>query len=254
MKTLFAALHTAYFYVALAIDTAILALTYTPLSRKKHTLTPDAYMSLITQRVHNWGTRQLRNTGVRIDVIGSEHIPTDQAVLYVANHQSYFDLGLFFTRIPQNKGYIAKIEAKKIPLISDYMDDLRCIYLDRGNLRQNMQTILDGIAILKEGHSLVIFPEGTRNNEMESFKAGSFKLATKSGVPIIPVTIDGAYKILPKGQKLINARQQVTMTIHPPVPTTGLTKEAEKELPQQIEDIVRSGFKRSEDREQTNSN
>ena len=243
MKKLFAVLHTAYFYVTMAIDTAILALAYKPLSRKKNTLSEEAYMSLVTERVANWGNRQLRSTGARIQVKGEENLPpNDQAVLYVANHQSYFDLGMFFTKMPQNKGYIAKIEAKKIPLISNYMDDLRCIYIDRGNLRQNMQTILEGIEILKSGHSLVIFPEGTRNKDMGSFKAGSFKLATKSGVPIVPVTIDGAYKILPKNQKLINARATVVLTIHPQVPTADLSKEEEKELPQRVEDMVRSGF------------
>ncbi|MCL1924255.1 MAG: 1-acyl-sn-glycerol-3-phosphate acyltransferase, partial [Defluviitaleaceae bacterium] len=137
--------------------------------------------------------------------------------------------------IPKNKGLIAKIETSKIPLVQSAMKQLRCIFLDRKDLRQGAKAILEGIETLKEGYSLVVFPEGTRGEggEMLPFKTGAFKLATKSKAPIVPVTIDGAYKIMPKNSKLLHAAE-VDVTIHEPIQTINLTPEEEKELPQLV--------------------
>ena len=242
MRKILKSLHTAFFYSFMFIDVVILALGYSLFSRQKSRLPKATYENLLNQRVRRWAKRQIRNTGAKINLIGEQNIPQDEAVLFVANHQSYFDIGLFLGYVNKNKGFIAKIGVQKVPLIRSYMNDLHCIYIDRGNLRQNMQTILEGIDILKNGYSLVVFPEGTRSIDMQSFKAGSFKLATKSGVPIVPVTIDGAYKILPKGKKLINHRAQVTMVIHPPIHTQALSPDEQKDLHNLVAEIIKSGF------------
>ena len=111
--------------------------------------------------------------------------------------------------------------------------------MDRSDIKQSLKIILEGIEVLKKGHSLVVFPEGTRSqcDEMHQFKHGSFKLATKSKVPIVPVTLDGTYKLRELyGGKITPAR--VDVYVHDPIPTEGLTKDEINELPEKVMQII----------------
>lgn len=132
-------------------------------------------------------------TGSKVTVIGEEHVPKDQAVLYIGNHRSYFDIVLTYARCPGLTGYVAKDSMKKIPLLSTWMERLYCLFLDRKNIKEGMKMILKGIEEIKGGISMCIFPEGTRNKDPEGpmlpFKEGSFKMAEKTGCPIIPMAI-----------------------------------------------------------------
>lgn len=138
--------------------------------------------------------------GTKITVIGEENIPKDTAVLYVPNHQSYFDIIITYARCPGLTGYISKDIMKKVPLLSIWMKRLYCLFLDRSDIKAGLKTILTGIEQIKNGISMCIFPEGTRNkhpeNGMMPFKEGSLKLAEKSGCPIVPVAISNAGEIL----------------------------------------------------------
>ncbi|MCL1996221.1 MAG: 1-acyl-sn-glycerol-3-phosphate acyltransferase [Defluviitaleaceae bacterium] len=228
---------TAYFYIAMVIDLLIMAARYNSLKARQAYIPKKEYETLVAQRVRNFAKRQMRNTGATINLVGAENIPDDGGVLFVSNHQSYFDTGIFLGYIETNLGFIAKIEMKKAPVIRKYMSEIHCVFLDRGNMRQSMKAILEGIGILENNHSLVIFPEGTRNTTMDKFKAGSFKLATKAKVPIVPITIDGTSKILEKGKKLIRPAV-VNITVHPPIATTDLTKEEEQNLHITVHKII----------------
>ena len=132
-----------------------------------------------------------------VNVHGLENIP-EGPVLFVSNHQSNMDIAIICGFIDKPKGFIAKKELKKLPLINKWITLAGSIYLDRENPRKSMEGILEGIKTLKNGHSLVVFPEGTRSrgDKMGEFKSGSFKLATKSKVPIVPLTIDGTYRVM----------------------------------------------------------
>jgi len=227
-----------YWYSAMAVSITIVLIRFSSYKRKKNDLPKEKYEDLINELVKKWAKFQIKNTDSKINVYGEENLPQG-SVLFVANHQSYFDFGLFLGYIPKNKGFVAKIETEKIPLIRSYMKELRCIFLDRKDLRQAAKTILEGVEILKDDYSLVIFPEGTRGEDgkMLPFKAGAFKLATKSKVPIVPVTIDGAYKIMPKDSNFIHGTE-LDITIHDPIYTTNLTTEEEKELSNRIYEII----------------
>ena len=228
----------AYWYAAMVISTFIMFLRFGSYKRKKDDLPREKYEDLINDTARKWAMFQMKNTGLKINIYGGEDLPSG-GVLFVANHQSYFDVGIFLGYVPKNKGFIAKIETSKIPLVQSWMKQLRCIFLDRKDLRQAAKTILEGVEILKDGYSLVIFPEGTRgaDGKMLPFKAGAFKLATKSKCPIVPVTIDGAYKIMPKDSNFIHGAE-VDITIHDPVYTDNLTSEEEKALPNKIYKII----------------
>ena len=130
--------------------------------------------------------------GSKVIVLGQENIPTDTAVLYVGNHRSFFDIVLTCSKFPGITGYVAKKEMNKWPLLNIWMRYIHCLFLDRENIKEGMKTILAGIEKVKNGISLCIFPEGTRNkvnDTMLPFHDGSFKIADKGGVPVIPMTI-----------------------------------------------------------------
>lgn len=130
--------------------------------------------------------------GTKIIVKGEERIPQDTAVLYVGNHRSFFDILITYVRVPRSTGYISKKEMAKWPLLSNWMRNLHCLFLDRENIKEGMKTILTAIEKVKSGISICIFPEGTRNKVEGTFlpfHEGSFKIADKGDVPIVPISI-----------------------------------------------------------------
>lgn len=196
----------------------------------------EIYSNEVTSK---WAMSQVKLSGARVKVEGLENIPKDRAVLFVSNHQSNFDIALLMSFIDKPKGYISKIEMAKLPLLRSWMKNINCVFMDRSSLKKSAEAIIEGVKILKEGHSLVIFPEGTRSkdNTMGEFKGGSFKLATKAKVPIIPVTINGSYKLMEANNNKIKPAD-VTMYVHSPVETANLSKEELLELPDKVKDII----------------
>ena len=105
----------------------------------------------------------LKLAGVTVTVKGAENIPEDTAVLYVGNHRSYFDILAGYTTVPTLLGFVAKREMEKIPLLRTWMVNVNCLFLDRKNIKEGLKMILQGIEKVKNGVSIWIFPEGTRN-------------------------------------------------------------------------------------------
>lgn len=175
-----------------------------------------------------------------VNVHGLENIP-EGPVLFVSNHQSNMDIAIICGFIDKPKGFIAKKELKKLPLINKWITLAGSIYLDRENPRKSMEGILEGIKTLKNGHSLVVFPEGTRSrgDKMGEFKSGSFKLATKSKVPIVPLTIDGTYRVM-EANKILIKPSNINFYVHKPIYTDKLSKEEIAKLPETVEHIILS--------------
>lgn len=152
-------------------------------------------------RLVQWAFRLLlKISGVKVTVIGEEKIPVDSAVLYVANHRSMFDIFLTYSRCKNRTGFVAKKEIEKFPLLSDWMRALHCLFLDRKDIKEGLKTILAAIEKIKSGISIFIFPEGTRckaesDLEMLPFHDGSFKIATKTKCPIVPVALNNTSRI-----------------------------------------------------------
>lgn len=144
-------------------------------------------------KIVNWAFGVvIRIAGTKVIAIGEERIPKDTAVLYVGNHRSVFDIVLTYVRVPRPTGFVAKKELLKFPLLRDWMRNLHCLFLDRQNIKEGLKTILTGIEKVKSGISICIFPEGTRSKEPDvflPFHEGSFKIATKGNVPIVPMSI-----------------------------------------------------------------
>ena len=166
----------------------------------------------------NWAQKGLAMNGSSIQVSGIEHIPLTGGLLFVANHQSNFDIPILVGHVPRDKGFIAKLELLKVPSFSRWMKYIGCIFIDRNDARQSLETINDAAERIKAGHSMVVFPEGTRSADgtVGKFRAGSLRLAVKSGVPVVPVTIIGSKDIMPKGSSLIKSAA-VKVIVSPPL-------------------------------------
>lgn len=165
-----------------------------------------------------WARLMIAVAGGRVEVTGLENLPREQGVLFVSNHQGAFDIPLLIGFVPVLKGFVSKKENFRLPIVSTWMRLLGCIVIDRGDLRQSAAAIARGIADLRAGRSLVIFPEGTRSKsgQLRRFKEGSFKLATRSGAVIVPLTIDGSYRLLESNRGRIRPGL-IRLTIHPSI-------------------------------------
>lgn len=176
---------------------------------------------LIKKQTVTWATRLVKLAGGKVEVIGMENIPKDVPVVFVANHQSNFDIPVCMGYIGRQIGFVAKAESEKLPVIGNWMKYMNCVFIDRNDPRAALRSIKKGIEIVKSGNSLVIFPEGTRSldGKMNEFKPGSFKLALKSKVPVIPITIDGTFNIMRKGSLKITPAN-VKFIIGKPIDTS----------------------------------
>ena len=193
-------------------------------------------------RIVQWGFKViLKMTGVTTTVIGEENVP-DEPVLFIGNHRSYFDILLTYSRCRRLTGYVAKKEMEKIPLLSTWMKNLYCLFLDRDNMREGLKTILQAIDYVKNGISICIFPEGTRNKnedelDMLPFHEGSFKIAAKTNCPIIPMAISGSADIWENHFPRVK-KTHVILEYGKPIYIDQLEKEDKKHLGAYTQNII----------------
>lgn len=193
----------------------------------------------------NWAFRVVVFlSGTKVIALGEENIPKDTAVLYVGNHRSFYDIILTYIRVPRPTGYVAKKEMLKVPLLSIWMKHLHCLFLDRDNIKEGMKTILTAIEKAKSGISICIFPEGTRNKTADTFlpfHEGSFKIAEKAGVPIIPMTIVNSSAIFEDHFPKIK-RTTVIIEYGKPLFISDLAKEDRKFVGAKVKGIIEDTY------------
>lgn len=192
---------------------------------------------IVNESVPMWAKYALSLCPAEVEVVGQEKIPQDQAVVFIANHQSNMDIPTMLGYIDKPIAFIAKVELKKVPLISDWMKLMGCTFMDRKSPRDAIKAIHDAADGLKKGYSQMIFPEGTRSRggAPHEFKAGSFKLAFMAEAPIVPVTIDGTWHLWEEKGTLTKGK--VKLTVHDPIFTKGMSKEEMHDLPAKVEKI-----------------
>ena len=202
--------------------------------------------ALANKRAKKWALSLVKLTGSRVTVTGEENIPDHGPLLFVANHQSNFDIPLMIGYVNAQKGFISKIEMTRMLIVSSWMKHLKCVFMDRKNMRQSLNAIREGIEILKQGYNLVLFPEGTRSKtgEVMEFKAGGFKLASKSNAAIVPVVINGSINMMKKGSIRIQPAD-VQITILPPVHITDENKRDTGALSQHVRATIIDELERS---------
>lgn len=184
-----------------------------------------------------------RFSGANVIVNGLENIPNDTACLFVGNHNSYFDVIISYTLLNRPTGYIAKKEFEKYPSLHAWMYFMRCLFIDRKDVKQGMKTILKAVEYLKEGINIFVFPEGTRSKDgkMLPFKEGSMKMAERSGCPIVPIAISNTAAIFEKHLPRIT-KETVVFTFCKPVYVKDLEGDDRKHVGQYVESIIQEAL------------
>ena len=190
-----------------------------------------------------WAGTLLKLAGCSVTVTGEENIPKDRPCVFAANHRSYFDIALMLTQLGKPIPLISKIEIKKLPLIRTWMELLHCLFLDRSDPRQSVRVLDEAQELIEKGYSIGIFPEGTRwkgeEGGLGTFQGGAFRIAYKTGAPIVPVVLYNTRACLEATGRLSIRSAPLAVHILPPVETAGKTRAEMKELPAQVEEIVR---------------
>jgi 1-acyl-sn-glycerol-3-phosphate acyltransferase len=167
--------------------------------------------------------------GVNVTVSGSELLP-DGPVIFMSNHQSNFDILSLLAAMPRHFYWIAKKELFEIPLFGHSMRRGGYIPPDRGDGRKALQGLDEAAATIRQGRSVVLFPEGTRTTDgyLLPFKRGGFILARKADVPVVPVTINGSARVNPANQLRLYSGD-ISITLHSPIAFPSALRKGEAE-------------------------
>ena len=179
---------------------------------------------LVDRHIPRWSRGILKVTGVTLTVEGLENIPKEGPCVFVGNHRSYYD----------------------IPLLNRWMKLLGCVFVQRDDLRASVRALNDATAIVESGRSFVIFPEGTRYKGEEGgvgeFKNGAFRIAVKTGAPVVPVAITGARALFENNGNRCHPGR-VHICILPPIRTAGMSKAEQKQLPEAVRQTILAKLK-----------
>lgn len=200
----------------------------------------DTVEQIVKANIPRWSRGILHVTGARMTVEGQKNIPAGPCV-FVGNHRSYYDIPLLLASLDKPHGILAKEELEKIPLLNRWMKLLGCVFVQRDDLRASVRALNDATAIVESGKSFVIFPEGTRYKGEEGgageFKAGAFRIAVKTGAPVIPVAITGARALFENNGNLCHPGS-VHIKVLPPIRTAGMSKAEQKQLPDAVRQAI----------------
>lgn len=173
-----------------------------------------------------WSWVWLTSAGVELVIEGREHLDTEKSYVVVANHISNLDVMACFIAVPVPIRFLAKKELFSIPLFSSAMRSIGMVEVDRASPSPvHDQINKQARSLIDAGRSIIIYPEGTRarGGELAAFKKGAFTIAVATGLPILPVTINGSYEAWPPSNPIIRGGT-ITVTIEEAIPTTGLTQ------------------------------
>ncbi len=188
-----------------------------------------------------WAKIILWVCGARVRVSGQENVDRHEPRIYLSNHQSYFDIFTLLAHLPADFKFILKQELMKIPLFGFAMRQARYIAIDREEPRKAVKSINEAAQKIKEGASMLIFPEGTRSEDgkLQPFKTGGFRLALKAGCDVVPVAITNSRNIVPKGSLRIN-KGTITMNIGTPISVKDYTKKDMDKLMARVREAILS--------------
>lgn len=190
-----------------------------------------------------WGRSLLWISRVKVDISGLEHIKPASAVIYMSNHQSNFDIPVYFSALPVQFRWLAKAELFKIPVFGRAMRGAGYISIDRTNAKSALRSLKSAAESIRNGTSVMIFPEGTRSfdGNLLPFKTGGFFLAIGAGVPIVPLSIQGTREVMAKGRNLIRGGR-VHIELNPPIDTTAYTRKTMEPLMEQVRLAIAGGM------------
>ncbi len=179
---------------------------------------------------------------IPVKVEGREHLVPGQSYVFVANHQGAMDIFLIYGYLCRNFKWMMKKSLRKVPFIGFACEKAHHIFVDKSGPSKVEETISQARETLKEGMSLVVFPEGTRTatGKVGRFKKGAFFLADQLQLPVVPLTIDGSFRILPRQKGMFNFvnRHSLRLIIHEPILPVSKGDENIRNMMQQSFDAV----------------
>lgn len=195
--------------------------------------------ALVDRIVRNWAKKLLFMAGAKVTVTGRENIPEGCPCVFASNHQSFFDILVLLAHLDKPHAILSKASIGKVPLIRLWMKEIHCVYVDRADMKAGIEAINKMIEVIRNGYSAIIFPEGTRskNGEIGEFKGGAFKVAQKTGTPVIPVALDGTGALFERNHYWIKPGK-VNLAILPPIETEGMGRTEFKELPVKTQQLI----------------
>jgi 1-acyl-sn-glycerol-3-phosphate acyltransferase len=172
-----------------------------------------------------WARAILKVCGVKVELKGSEHIKKNVPCIYMANHCSYFDIFALLSALPVDFKFIVKQELMAIPIFGHAMKRAGYIGIEREEPRKALKSMHEAAERIRKGASVLIFPEGTRSDDgrLQPFKPGGFHLALKSGCDIVPITIKGSHRIVPKGSRNIR-KGAILLIVGEAIPLRGQSR------------------------------
>ncbi|AXK73060.1 1-acyl-sn-glycerol-3-phosphate acyltransferase [Lysobacter sp. TY2-98] len=187
-----------------------------------------------------WAPGLLGGAGARVDVRGVENVDWSKPCVLVATHESIIDICALFRAVPVPLRFMLKQEMTRVPFVGWYAKAMGMCFIERDGSRASMVKSLRAAAeIVKAGHVLCIFPEGTRNTggRVGEFKAGAFQVALSTGVPVIPVAMTGAGAVLPPYSFRVRPGT-IRLRIGTPIHAEGTGGEAREQLATRARDAV----------------
>jgi 1-acyl-sn-glycerol-3-phosphate acyltransferase len=192
-----------------------------------------------------WSRVSLRVCGVRVRVHGTEHLRPGQSYIYVSNHASMFDIPVVAAGIPDNIRIVYKRELEKVPVFGWGLRWSNYIGIDRGRSAEARRSLDEAIGKIRNGASVLLFGEGTRTSDgkLQPFKRGAFHLAVRAGVPVVPLTINGSYGIVPKHSLRIRPGTVDLVLSRPITMETVTGKDAELELMEKVRAAIAAEYR-----------
>ena len=184
-----------------------------------------------------WAWLILVTTGVRTSARGVEQVDRSAPYVFVANHQSIYDIPVLFVSLPLQLRIIAKASLGRFPVLGWHLRWTGHLLVDRA--RAGAGALKQVARMMRRGHSLIVFPEGTRSRDgrVGRFRRGLFLLAIEARLPVVPVAVSGTRRVMRKG-RLTTRPGDVALVVHPPLPTDGLTRADAPVLAERVRGII----------------
>lgn len=186
-----------------------------------------------------WSWLILKTTGVQVQVTGLERLDPSRSYIFAANHQSIYDIPILFAALPIQLRIISKASLGRIPFLGWHLQRTGHLLIDRSKSGAGIMKKM--ARLVREKHSLIIFPEGTRSvdGSVARFKGGSFLIAVDAGLPVVPISIQGSRHVMFRGRLMV-CPGTVTVTVHEPIETAGVARDEVRQFSTRVQAVVAS--------------